>query len=108
MPNKEIGSVKPVITVLRHEPKNNKTIKIALVGQPNVGKSMLINSISNARLKVGNFSGVTVTKEQVFLNLISKEGLTTQILEKTVHTAHLSILLNEMQSVHREHPNAIW
>ena len=45
----------------------NKVITIALVGQPNVGKSMLINSLSNARLKVGNFSGVTVTKEEVFL-----------------------------------------
>lgn len=43
----------------------NKSIKIALVGQPNVGKSMLINSISNSRLKVGNFSGVTVEKKEV-------------------------------------------
>ncbi len=43
----------------------HKIIKIALVGQPNVGKSMLINSISNAKLKVGNFPGVTVEKKQV-------------------------------------------
>lgn len=42
-----------------------KTIKVALVGQPNVGKSALINSVGNARLKVGNFSGVTVKKEMV-------------------------------------------
>ena len=42
-----------------------KTIKIALVGQPNVGKSMLINSISNAHLHVGNFTGVTVEKSEV-------------------------------------------
>jgi ferrous iron transport protein B len=42
-----------------------KQLKIALVGQPNVGKSMLINAISNSRLRVGNFSGVTVEKTEV-------------------------------------------
>lgn len=42
-----------------------KIIKVALVGQPNVGKSMLINSISNSKLKVGNFSGVTVEKKEI-------------------------------------------
>ena len=43
-------------------------IKVALVGQPNVGKSMLINSISNARLHVGNFTGVTVEKSEVMFD----------------------------------------
>ncbi len=43
-------------------------IKIALVGQPNVGKSMLINSVSNSHLHVGNFSGVTVDKTEVLFD----------------------------------------
>jgi ferrous iron transport protein B len=38
------------------------------VGQPNVGKSMLINSVSNAHLHVGNFSGVTVDKTEVLFD----------------------------------------
>jgi len=42
-----------------------KEIIVALVGQPNVGKSHLINSISGAQLHVGNFSGVTVEKKEV-------------------------------------------
>jgi ferrous iron transport protein B len=40
-------------------------MKIVLAGQPNVGKSSLINAMSNSRLKVGNFSGVTVEKTQI-------------------------------------------
>ncbi|WP_296824609.1 ferrous iron transport protein B [Sulfurovum sp.] len=46
-----------------------KQIVVALAGQPNVGKSSLINAISNAKLKVGNFSGVTVDKTEVVFKL---------------------------------------
>jgi len=42
-----------------------KPMKIVLAGQPNVGKSSLINAMTNAQLKVGNFSGVTVEKTQI-------------------------------------------
>jgi ferrous iron transport protein B len=49
-----------------------KNIKIALVGNPNCGKSSLFNELTGLRQKVGNFAGVTVDKKTGYLPL-SKE-----------------------------------
>jgi ferrous iron transport protein B len=42
---------------------NKNTIHIALVGNPNSGKSSLFNSLTGLNQKVGNFPGVTVDKK---------------------------------------------
>ncbi|MCF6201111.1 MAG: 50S ribosome-binding GTPase, partial [Hydrogenimonas sp.] len=55
-----------------------KKIKVALAGQPNVGKSSIINSMTGARLHVGNFSGVTVEKKEVF---IERDGYEIEIVD---------------------------
>ena len=44
-----------------------KTLKVAFVGQPNVGKSLLANTICKANMHVGNFAGVTVEKAEAAL-----------------------------------------
>lgn len=42
---------------------------IAFAGNPNVGKTALINSLAHSRLKVGNWPGVTVEKKQASLQV---------------------------------------
>ena len=48
----------------------NKTPIIALVGNPNSGKSSLFNQITGLRQKVGNFSGVTIERRTGIFMLI--------------------------------------
>src|SRR3954470_7721053 len=40
-----------------------KTIRIALVGNPNTGKSTLFTALAGVRQRVGNYPGVTVEKK---------------------------------------------
>jgi len=44
-------------------------IRVALVGNPNTGKSTLFNLLTGLNQKIGNFPGVTVDKKTGFCNL---------------------------------------
>ncbi|MCX7990219.1 MAG: ferrous iron transporter B, partial [Aquificaceae bacterium] len=41
-----------------------KSIRVALVGNPNVGKTSILNHLAGTSLKVGNWPGVTVEKRE--------------------------------------------
>ncbi len=97
--------------------KEKQLIRIALVGQPNVGKSMLINSISNARLHVGNFTGVTVEKAEAFfetddyrINIIDLPGTYSlndyspdeKVTKNFLETDEYDIIINVLDSTNLE------
>ncbi len=45
-------------------PVEKKILTVAVAGNPNSGKSTLINAIAGTRLQVGNWAGVTVEKKE--------------------------------------------
>ena len=57
----------------------NGDLKIALIGNPNAGKSTLFNVLTGLNQKIGNFPGVTVDKKTGFCRLA--DGRTSQIID---------------------------
>ena len=53
--------------------------RIALVGNPNSGKTALFNALTGARQKVANYAGVTVERKEG--QLVTAAGLTLSILD---------------------------
>lgn len=54
-------------------------IKVALVGNPNTGKSTVFNALTGLNQKVGNFPGVTVDKKTGYCTL--PDGRTAEIID---------------------------
>ncbi|WP_128545000.1 ferrous iron transport protein B [Larkinella soli] len=69
---------------------------IALVGNPNSGKSSLFNQLTGLRQKVGNFPGVTVDK---------KSGLTS--LPEQAGTAGLEAVVVDLPGVYSIYPKSL-
>ncbi|MCU7550940.1 ferrous iron transport protein B [Chitinophagaceae bacterium LB-8] len=57
----------------------NRPLHIALVGNPNCGKTSLFNSLTGLNQKVGNFPGVTVDKKTGYTNL--SEDLSANVID---------------------------
>ncbi len=84
----------------------DKSITIALAGNPNSGKTSIFNGLTGARQKVGNFAGVTVEKREgrklyngYELNIVDLPGtysLTAQSLDEKVAR---DFLLNESPDI---------
>ena len=71
-----------------------KTIRIALAGNPNCGKTTIFNNITGAKQHVGNYPGVTVEKKEghtkfdghelLFIDLPGTYSLTARSLDELV------------------------
>ena len=57
---------------------DKKVITVAVAGNPNLGKSTLINAIAGTRLYVGNWPGVTVEKKEA---LFEYEGRKIKLVD---------------------------
>ena len=57
----------------------SKQIKVALIGNPNTGKTSVFNALTGLNQKVGNYPGITVDKKEGVCKL--SRGVKAHILD---------------------------
>ncbi|MDX5421502.1 MAG: ferrous iron transport protein B [Hymenobacteraceae bacterium] len=58
-----VTTIQPEVLQVERPPVKKAVAKVALIGNPNSGKSSLFNQLTGLNQKVGNFPGVTVDKK---------------------------------------------
>lgn len=87
-----------------------KPLNIALVGNPNSGKSSLFNVLTGLKQKVGNFPGVTVDKktgtasisEKIKANIIDLPGTYSLYPKRADEWVAYKVLLNQDEEIKPE------
>ncbi|MEO7768206.1 MAG: FeoB small GTPase domain-containing protein, partial [Ferruginibacter sp.] len=97
------------MSILTNQFKNpvNKRINIALVGNPNSGKTSLFNALTGLNQKVGNFPGVTVDKktgtaiisENLAANFIDLPGTYSLYPKRSDEWVSYKVLLQQDEAV---------
>jgi len=88
--------------------KDNGNVQIALVGNPNGGKTSLFNSLTGLRQQVGNFPGVTVDKKtgetvlpgHIHATMIDLPGTYSLYPRRQDEWVAYRVLMRQDQSVH--------
>ena len=65
-------------TVAGVDPMEDNVLRIALIGNPNCGKTSLFNCVTGAKEKVGNYGGVTVDSKEGWFNI---DGRKVQLVD---------------------------
>ena len=89
-----------------------KAIKVALVGNPNTGKTSLFNQLTGLNQKVGNYPGITVDKkvgkarlsEQTFASIVDLPG--TYSINPTTIDENI-VLQTLLDHAHEDFPDVI-
>ena len=91
---------------------SKKTINVALVGNPNTGKTSLFNQLTGLTQKVGNYPGITVDKKQGSCKLLDGSVATITDLPGTYSINPTSIdesivLETLLDTENKEYPDVV-
>lgn len=84
-----------------------ETLKIALAGNPNVGKSTLFNALTGSRQHVGNWPGKTVEKKEGVLRLSGQEVIVVDLPGTYSLTAYSIEEIISREFIIGEQPSAV-